>query len=85
MHFLKNVDLFVSILAPAMLMMRTISSDVSNMNSSTIHKILFAMMASLTPFETGPAMDMEINSRNNAVTVQTATMAWNLFGSWQKN
>ena len=74
-HSLKNIYLFVSILAPAMLMMRTISSDVSNMNSSTIHKILFAIMASLTPFETGPAIDIEITSRKNAVAVQIATMA----------
>ena len=72
---MKNIYLFVSILAPAMLMMRTISSDVSNMNSSTIHKILFAIVASLTPFETGPAIDIEITSRKNAVAVQIATMA----------
>ena len=42
-------------------------------------------MASLTPFETGPAIDIEITSRKNAVAVQIATMAWNLFGNWAKN
>ena len=69
------MDLFVSILAPAMLMTRTISSDVSNMNSRMIHRTLFAIIASLMPLETGPAMDIEITSRNNAVAVQIATIA----------